>query len=42
MKKNCKVYEEIKAEISPEKTKVILDDLEDEFRRMADRVDIDE
>ena len=42
MKKNCKVYEEMKAEISPEKTKAILEELEDEFRRMANRVEIDE
>lgn len=42
MKKSCKVYEEMRAEISPEKTKALLEELEDEFRRMADRVDIDE
>ena len=41
--KKCKVYEESKkCEISPEKTKAILSELEDSLHRMADRVDVDE
>ncbi|MCI5779212.1 MAG: hypothetical protein MR051_05285 [Lentisphaeria bacterium] len=40
--KKCKVYEQVKSEISPERTKAILNELEDEFRRVADRVEIDD
>jgi|GEM_PF-5017864 len=42
MKKKCKVFEQVKSEISKEKTKALLAELEDELQRMADRVDIDE
>ena len=37
-----KVFEQVKSEISPEKTKALLSELEDELHRMADRVEIDE
>ena len=40
--KKCKVYEQVKSEVTPEKTKAILSDLEDEFRRLVDRVEVDE
>ena len=40
--KKCRVYQQVKSEISPEKTKTILSELEDEFRRLADRVEVDE
>lgn len=40
--KKCNVYEQVKSEISPEKTTAILNELEDEFRRIADRVEIDD
>ena len=42
MKKRCKVYEEIKSEISPENVKVVLQEMEDALHRESDRVEVDE